>query len=182
MSAHVIAERYASALLGIAVKRNQVDPLANELNDLCAMLTETPALQYKLLHPTTTQTQREHLLNTILEQSAASSLLIAFTRCLNSKRRLELFDEISQAYHRLADTQQHRLRAEAIVAEALGETRETRLRTLLEQRTGKQVILRIREDASLLGGIVLRMGSEVWDLSLRQQLNQLEGALVAGLS
>jgi F-type H+-transporting ATPase subunit delta len=96
------------------------------------------------------------------------------------KRRIGLLDEMRKVFHELADERMGRAHADVTVASALSAQQESALKERLEKLSGREINLRVEIDPSILGGIVAKIGSTVWDGSLRNQLNQIHQSIIEG--
>ena len=93
---------------------------------------------------------------------------------------MSALDGILRAYEGLVDERLNRVRAQVTAAAALDPATEQQLRQRLQERLGREVVLEVQQDPALLGGIVTRVGSVVYDGSLRMQLARLRQELVQG--
>lgn len=174
----VVAKRYAKALMNLAAKDDQVEAVSAALDDFAETLAESALLTAFLAEPKVTQSAKEAVVADVLGQIKAPALVETFLRFLTYKRRIALTSAIREVFHELADARMGRANADVTVAAALTDKQADDLRARLETLSGKQVQLRIRIDPSILGGIVARIGSTVWDGSIRHQLNQIHQQLI----
>jgi F-type H+-transporting ATPase subunit delta len=116
-------------------------------------------------------------LGELLKRVMVSPVTRNFLFLLTEKDRMSSLKDIIQAFHALADESSGRLRAQVTVASALSEPELARLRTVLGKLTGRQVIVEPKEDPSLIGGVVTRIGGKVYDGSVRAQLATLHARL-----
>jgi len=185
MSTQVISQRYARALMNLAAgqgaagKGKDVEETGAALDEVAAALAAEDLAPF-LASSQATPAMRDEVLKTVLARMKAPALLSPFVRLLNSKRRLELLPEIARIFHQLADERLGRARAEVTVAEPLPAAQQERLRKQLEQATGKSITLNVQVDPGILGGAVTRIGSTVWDGSVRHHLHQVREQLLRG--
>lgn len=179
MSNSVIARRYARALLNIAVAADKVTAVAEGLDDLADTLVSAPAFHDLLANPKIPQVQKEAVMAAVLAKIAPDETVNIFARYLSSKRRAALLDEIRQAFHRLADIETGHAQAMVKVAAALDEDETEQLRRKIEAFSGKTITLDVEVDPALLGGVVTRIGSTVWDGSLRSHLNNIHESIIS---
>lgn len=176
----IVARRYAQALMNLAVRQQAVDPTVAGLDELADTLAASEPLQALLAEPKVAPRVKEGVVNELLAKTQVPPLVATFTRFLTSKRRIGLLGEIREELHDLADERLGRANADVTVAAALSAEQEQALRLRLESLSGKHVQLRVRVDPAILGGVVARIGSTVWDGSLRNQLNQIHQSIAQG--
>ena len=104
-----------------------------------------------------------------------------FINILIDRNRLPLFDEIIAEYQRLLDQRLGTVRARVTSAQTLDATQHQELAARLAEVTGKQVIMEVAVDPSLIGGVVAQVGSTIYDGSVRQQLQAFKSRLVGGV-
>ncbi|MEE8435929.1 MAG: ATP synthase F1 subunit delta [bacterium] len=188
----VVAKRYAQALMNLAVSDsavkdsapknsatidNTVEAVTAALDDFADTLEENPILAAFLAEPKVPQSGKEGAVAEVLEKIEAPALVATFLRFLTHKRRISLAGDIRDVFHELADARLGRATAEVTVAAELTAQQAEDLKARLETISGKQINLKITTDPSILGGIVARIGSTVWDGSIRNQLNRVHQQL-----
>lgn len=176
----VIAARYAKALMNLAGKANQVDPVAQGLEDVSALIAGSKELAALLDDVRVTRAAKEQVMKAVVEQAKLPALVNTFVLFVMEKRRLALLKDITQIFHRLADERLGRAQADVTVATPLAADQEKALKQDLEKLSGKTVTLHVKVDPAILGGAITRVGSTVWDGSLRNQLNQIRDSILKG--
>ena len=173
--------RYAHALAEV-VASQKLDTKATEqqLADFLATMESSAELREVLENPSIPEPQKLRLLDAIAARSGMSKQVRNFLALLAHHERLHELREMIADFAGLVDEQSHIAEAEITSAHPLDESS----RELLEQQISKlsgglQVRSTYREDASLLGGAVVRIGSTVYDGSVRAQLRQLKQRMVA---
>ena len=179
MSSSVISRRYARALLNIAIAADAVQSIGDGLDDLADALVMSPALHDLLVNPKIPQAQKDAVMQEVLVKIAPHETVNTFARYLATKRRAALLDEIRHAFHRLADIETGHAQALVTVAAALDESETEELRRKIEEFSGKTITLDVEVDPALLGGVVTRIGSTVWDGSLRSHLNNIHESIIS---
>lgn len=177
MAASTLSLRYAKALLDIGVERKIQDQIGRELDRVGAVFTQSPELLELFRNPKFDATQRKGVLAELLKRVMVSPVTRNFLFLLTEKDRMSHLKDIVTAFHALADESSGRVRAQVTVASPLTEPELARLRTILGKLTGRQVVIEPREDASLIGGVVTRIGGKVYDGSVRAQLDTLQTRL-----
>jgi len=183
VSTQVISQRYARALMNLVTrgkdKDKNVETIGMALDEVAAAVTGDELAAF-LTSQRVTPPVKDNVLTTVLTRMQAPDPLSSFVRLLNRKRRMALLPEIAATYRRFADERLGRAQAEVTVAEALPAALQERLRKQLEQATGKTITLTLKVDPAILGGAVTRVGSTVWDGSVRHHLHQVREQLLRG--
>lgn len=178
MSNTIISRRYARALLNLSARANEVEAVAEGLNDVADAVTTSPALADLLINPKVKQADKMQIVNTVLARIGPPAIVSTFVRYLTGKRRIALLDDIRRVYHELADIRTGRATALVTVAVPLDDGQQDQLRRRIEAMSGKQITLDIQVDPAILGGTVTRIGSTVWDGSLRSKLHQIRDSII----
>ena len=179
MSIRTSANRYAKALFDVAVSENaDLATIARDLSEVTEMLKTSPDLQLNLSRGSVTDAQRQKLMEAI---SKAMSLSVPVTKTLVLLARsgkMNLIPEMSAAYRERLLSHQNVVRAEVTSAAPLSPEKTKALEESLAKVTGKKVELSVSVDPQLLGGVVARIGSTVYDGSVRTQLQRMRQELV----
>lgn len=178
MTTTVISRRYAQALLNLAVKSEQIDEVGAGLDDLADAVVTSEALARLLSDPKVLQAHKDAVIAELVKQIKPPEVVDTFARFLSAKRRFGLLDEIRRVYHRLADIKTGRATAVVTVAVPLKKEQEKQLQQKIEAFSGKQITLDVEVDPAILGGAITRIGSTVWDGSLRNQLNNIRDSII----
>jgi F-type H+-transporting ATPase subunit delta len=173
----IIARRYAQALMNLAVKADQVADAAKALDEVADNVAGSERLQAYLAEPKVALSAKEAVISEMLQKGGVSPLVSTFVRFIARKRRIELLEDIRGEFHELADERMGRANAQVTVAAELNAKQQDALRSRLRVLTGKEIQLRMQVDPGLLGGFVARVGSTVWDSSLRNQLNLIHQSI-----
>jgi len=120
------------------------------------------------------------ILEDLLGKGKLHDLTRRFVHVLLEKNRLLGIGEIATAYQDLSDQLGNRIRARIISAEPLQDEEAQRIREALTRMSGRDVVLELEVDESILGGIITHMGSQVYDGSLKNQLQQIKENLSKG--
>ncbi len=168
-----VSIRYARALLELGLEEKIADKLQEELGNLAQMYQDSRDLQVVLTNPSIEVEERKALLRAIGKKMGLSGLMTNFLLLLLDKDRMAALPQIARSFQRLADAEAGRVRAEVTSASAMSTAQVNKMKALLSKMTGKTVVLEQRQDPSLLGGVVTRIGGKVYDGSLRTQLEAL---------
>jgi F-type H+-transporting ATPase subunit delta len=180
MQSSAAARRYARALFSLARESGSIDATRGELEAIAGLIGSDPALERALLKPLHPVAQRRAALRALCERLGVGVVVRNFFSYLIDQRRLVEFAGIREEYHRLADAEAGRTRAEVVCAAPLQPDQLERLQRALSARSGREVQLDVRIDESLLGGAVASIDGVVYDGSLRTQLAQLRSVLTRG--
>ena len=175
-----IAHRYARALADVAGgDAKRLDGIASELDLLASVLSEDAKLRRFLTSRSVRADQKEAVLATLADKAKLSDVTRRFLGVLDQNGRLEVLPEIAAAFGEIADQTAGIVPAEATVAVKLNETDVEALAASIEKMTGRKVRLSVKVDPAVLGGARTRVGSRVYDGTLRTQLEALHKRLSA---
>lgn len=172
-----IAERYALALLDLADDKKQLDSVADDLRSLKKVLDESDDLRRLIRSPMFDREQQTAAMSSILEKSGTGELVRRFVIIVARNRRLFALPQMIAAY--LAELARRRgeVTAEVVTARALSEAQEAALTQSLKSMLGGKVQVESKIEPDLIGGLVLRVGSRMYDSSLRTKLQKLQLAM-----
>lgn len=172
-----LSRRYANALLAIGKEDGNYQKYGEEVADFMATLDQHKDLLEALANPVYPHQAREGVLAAVLAKSDYSQIVKNFLLLLQEKGRIQYLSEISQEYSALVDVLAGIMRATVTSATAVGGDVEERVKATLEKLTGKKIVLEVKEDSELIGGLVARVGDLVLDGSVRTQLESLKDSL-----
>ncbi|MDR2697900.1 MAG: ATP synthase F1 subunit delta [Holophagales bacterium] len=179
MSHLLIANRYAKALLQIAVKQNNVSGLHQELNDIVSLVISQPDLERLCLHPLIPPSRKASVFDEILQKAGSSETIRRFFTVVAKAARLNLIYELALAFRDLVDKHRGVLSAKVTCAQPLTEAQLQSLSTSFSNRTGKTIRFATQHDPSLLGGLKIHVGSTIYDASLQGRLRMLKERLLS---
>jgi len=180
MSDTVIARRYAKALLNLAAADDVIEQVGQGLDEFAELLEQSEELRGFLATPKVGPTEKEQAVTQIVERAQPHNLVGVFLRYLTRKRRILLLGDIRRVYRELADGRLGRAQAEVTVAEELPAEDTERLRSRVAELAGKEISLDVKVNPDILGGVITRIGSTVWDGSVRGQLRQIRQSIIEG--
>ncbi len=182
MREQVIAKRYARALYAIGKEQEgeELKQYGTELEAITEVLKQIPELLNIFKNPIVKVKDKKALLNTVLEKLEVSQVVRNFCLFLADKKRLDNFIPIQQYYSSLLDIEQGILRGKLITAIELAKTKKDSIKKSLEDEFKKQLVLDYEKDPSILGGFVLRVGNNIYDASLKAQLDQIKENIKRG--
>ncbi|MGH9628657.1 MAG: ATP synthase F1 subunit delta [Bryobacteraceae bacterium] len=180
--AQAVATRYARALVdSVLDPKSQLEPgqALDELQSLQRMLADSTELRSILLSPAVSGARKRSVVARLAEILPLSRLVRNFMYVLMDRRRIDILDEAAQAFQDILDERLGIVRADVSSAMPLSDSQKSALGEELSRMTGKQVRCEFTRDETLLGGVVARIGSTVYDGSVRTQLDNLRGRLVS---
>lgn len=172
-----VAERYASSLFELALEAGAIDAVAADLARLQAMIDESEDLKRLVQSPVFAADDQVRAISAIAEKAAFSALVSNFLKVVAGNRRLFAVTGMVAAYRQIAARHKGEITAEVTSAHALTAEQETELKAALKGVTGKEVSIAVSVDPSLLGGLIVKVGSRQIDTSLRTKLSTLKLAL-----
>ena len=174
MTSRTAARRYARALFDVALKEHaNLQDIETELAGFVELIRRTPELERVFLNPAVPAPRKRATVAELMARAGVPSILAKLLTLLAERDRLALLPDLLDAYRdRLLD-HQNVVRAEVTTAEPLAPARTAQIAQSLERATGRTVTVDTRVDPSILGGIVARVGSTVFDGSVTRQLEKI---------
>jgi len=166
--------RYALAMLDLADERNQLDPVAEDLRGLKAAIDGSDDLRRLIRSPLYTRDQQSRAMTAILDQAGVGDLTRRFVLLVARNRRLFALDRMIAAY--LAELARRRgeVTAQVTSATTLNDEQQLTLLETLRREVGSKVQVEVEVDPSLIGGLIVRVGSRMIDNSIRSKLQRLQ--------
>jgi F-type H+-transporting ATPase subunit delta len=174
-----LAERYAGALVDVALENKQADQVKQELSAFAAMVRESAELQAFLANPSIARASKHAAIEQIVARMGASRTLRNYLFVIVDQRRAGLLVEIEQAFSRLLDARQGITQAAVTSASALTDSERAELVAVLGKLTGEKVQAQFATDPALIGGAVVRIGSTIYDGSIRTQLERMRARMIS---
>jgi F-type H+-transporting ATPase subunit delta len=172
-----VAGRYASALFELAREQRVIDAVSADLDRFDALLRESPDLQRLVKSPVFTAEEQERGVGAILDKTGIGGFAGNFIRLVASNRRLFALPDMIRAYRTLVADHKGIVRAQVTVAEQPSDKVMGDITSALRDVAKAEVDVDIRIDPSLIGGLVVKMGSRMVDASLRTKLNSIRLAM-----
>jgi len=179
MSQTTIANRYARALADVITERRETNEVVADLGQFEKLLSQHTQLRGVFASPVLPLERKRAVLNDLLTRMQLRPTANNFLQLLLNNARLHNLDQMLRALARELDTRTNIVSAHITTARALGEQEQARLRSQLMAATGKDVRLQFRTDPNLIGGVVTRIGSLVYDGSIKNQLAQMKQRLMS---
>ena len=182
MISRTVSRRYAKSLMAVAVERGSAaEEILRDLENAAVFLAEQPRIIELFKNPKLPMADRLASLERFLAASHLLPLNQNFLRLLLRKQRMDILGGIVEEFRALADAQAGIIRAEVSSAAPLTDAVVELIRSRLAARFGKKVILSLAVEPELIGGLVVRVGSLLFDGSIRSQFKAMESQLLEGV-
>jgi F-type H+-transporting ATPase subunit delta len=177
MSMRSSAARYAKALLDVSIKESDPDRAEQELAAFVGLVQQHPDLQRALGNPVVSAADKRAVVQQILDRLQPTSPAGKLVLLLASRGRLALLPDLLDVYRERLMEHRNVLSAEVTTAVALSPDRAAQLQQRLAAATGRVVTMTTKVDASIIGGVVTKIGSTVFDGSVATQLAKVKDRL-----
>ena len=172
-----VSGRYATALFDLARDQNVVDAVKADLDNFEVLLNESADLKRLVRSPVFSADSQSRALVAVLEKAGISGISANLLKVLTANRRLFAVADVIRAYRALVAKYKGEASADVTVAEPLSDKNLDALKAALKSVTGKDVALNVKVDPSIIGGLVVKLGSRMVDSSLRTKLNSIKHAM-----
>ncbi len=174
MSVQMVARRYAAALADVVLENGEAAEVQRELSDWEGLIQSNPQLQEVFRNPTVALDQKRAVLNKLIERTRPRQTTVNFLKVLLQNQRLTEVSEINRKLVEILDERAGMVAATVTTARSVSESSQQQLHEKLSSLTSKQVRLNFVTDPDLIGGLITRIGSTVYDGSVRNQLQQIK--------
>jgi F-type H+-transporting ATPase subunit delta len=172
-----VAERYASSLFELALEEGAVDQVSADIGRFQAMLDESEDLRRFVASPVFSSEDQLKAIEALAAKAGIGGYFGNFLKVVAAHRRLFALPGMIRAFRSIAAAHRGEVTAEVVSAHALSAEQENELKAALKGVTGKEVNVAVTVDPSILGGLVVKVGSRQIDTSLRTKLSTLKLAL-----
>jgi F-type H+-transporting ATPase subunit delta len=172
-----LAGRYALAVFELAQEERAVEAVGQDFATLKQLMAESSDLTRLIRAAVYSREEQAAGMNGVLHRMEAAPLTRRFILLLASKRRLFVLPDIIRAYSGLVAKQKGEVSAQVTSARPLSNDETAELKSILRSKLSKDVNLEARVDPSLLGGLIVQVGSRMIDSSLRTKLNGIRTAM-----
>jgi F-type H+-transporting ATPase subunit delta len=174
-----VARVYAEALLQAAEKRGAPEDVGRELRDLVShVYASSPDIEHALSSPVVKRAAKTPVLEQAFKNNV-SELVFNLLNVLNAKDRLSLVRHVAAAFGDLLDERAKRVRVTVRSAVALTDEQTEQLKQSIGQATGLDPVIAATVDESLLGGMIVQVGDQVFDSSVRNRIEAIRSQLLA---
>ncbi len=172
-----IAGRYATALFDLAREAGQLDAVEADLDRIAAMMTMSADLVRLVRSPVISREEQSRALAAVLDRAGVGDLVKKFIGVVAENRRLFALRDMIRDFERLLAKHRGELAAQVVSAAPLSDAQAAELEATLAEGLGQKVKMEAVVDESLIGGLVVRIGSRMIDSSLRTKLQKLKFAM-----
>ena len=178
MSSQAVARRYAVALADVVLARGEAQDVREELAAWDELMRSNAQLLEVLRHPAISYEQKRGVLEELIKRTRPRPTTANFLRVLLQNGRLAELSEVSTQFAQELDRRSGVVTAQVTTARPLTADAQEALRARLGQLTGSRVRLQFEVDGELIGGVVTRIGSTLYDGSVRGRLQQIKQRMV----
>ena len=172
-----LAGRYATALFGLARDEQQIDAVTRSLDTLEAAMTESADFKTLVTSPLVGRAEAAKAVRALTPTLGLDPITAKFLGVLAENGRLGELKAIIKTVRTLASDARGETTAEVTSAHPLNDDQVARLKSNLKARLGREITIEPKVDPELLGGLVVRLGSQMIDASIRTKLNNLALAM-----
>ncbi len=180
MSVETVSRRYATALADVVIKSGETETVMGELKTWEQLMASSQDLQNAFRNPAIAHGNKEKVLEGLLAKAKPSQTTSNFLRVLLRNSRLTELREINNRFASVLEERSGAVGAEVISARELSTAQRDELKANLEKLTGKRVKMNFAVDPEIIGGVVTRVGSTIYDASVKTRLENLREELVNG--
>ncbi len=178
MSVETVARRYATALADVVTKTSETDSVKAELKTWEQMISQNTDLQTAFGNPSISLVNKEKVLENLIEKTKPMKATANFLRVLLRNGRLTEIGEINEKFASVLEERSGAVSAQITSARSLSEVEKAEMQSNLSKLTGKTVSLNFQTDETLIGGVVTRIGSTVYDGSVKARLAELKHQMI----
>jgi F-type H+-transporting ATPase subunit delta len=172
-----LAGRYATAIFELAQEQRSLETLEKDLAALKRAMADSADLAQLVRSPVVDAKDQARAIGAVIDKMGLSTLTKNFLQVIAAKRRLFVLNDIIRAFEGMLARQRGEIQATVSSARPLGDSEMTELKAILKSKLGREPRIETKVDPSLLGGLVVKVGSRMIDSSLRTKLNGLRTAM-----
>jgi len=173
LSLQTVARRYAAALADVAIERREEREVQKELDQWAAMIESHPQLKEVFANPTIVYDHKRKLLEELISRTSVRETTASFLRVLLKNQRLSQLREVAARFGYVLDERGGIVAASVTTARPIPEELQKQLHDTLIAATGRKVRLSFYTDETIIGGLVARIGSTIFDGSVQNHLDRL---------
>ena len=172
-----LARRYTTAVFELAKSQNKLDKLSEELGQVNAAIKADESIRKMFGSPVLTSQKQVEIVRGLASKLGLDPLTTNFLLVVAKNRRVKNLSEINDAFRAQINEELGFVNAQVISAEKLDESELKDLEAGIAKKTGKKVKIEESVDASIMGGLIVRIGSKMIDYSVKSRLNSLRNKL-----
>jgi len=172
------ADRYSLALYELAIENKELTEIENHSSSIINLIIANEDFRSLIKDPTNKKEDQLNVLKKISDQYKLNKLLTKFLGFLISKKRFFYVDKILQSFVKTCSIKRGELKAELISAKKLNENEVNDIKEELTKNFGSKIKLNYTHDISLIGGLIVQVGSTMVDTSIKNKLQQIENRMI----
>ena len=172
------ADRYSLALYELAIENKELAEIENHSSSIINLIIANEDFRSLIKDPTNKKEDQLNVLNKISDRYKLNKLLTKFLGFLISKRRFFYVDKILKSFAETCSVKRGELKAELISAKKLDENEVNNIKEELTKNFDSKIKLNYTHDPSLIGGLIVQVGSTMVDTSIRNKLQQIENRMI----
>lgn len=174
------AMRYATAFVDTAEAKKITDSIVQDINDLEAMLYDSNDFQSFIKSPLISVKEKSAAIETIASKAKLQDITINFLKLLAENNRLYMLSKIIKAVRKEVSMRRGEVIADVRSAFPLDSKQQKDLQAALKKAVGKEIAINVEVDKDLIGGMVVTVGSQMFDASVKRKLERLRIAMMSG--
>ena len=172
------AERYSLALFELSEENNLLSLIEDQSSSILNLIEQSEDFSNLIKDPTTSQEDLLKVINTISENNKFESLFKNFLSFLIQKRRFFFIERILKSFTEICSRKRGELKAELKSAKELSNEEIAKITEELTKNFSSKIKLNYKHDESLIGGLVVQVGSTMVDTSIKNKLQQIENRMI----
>jgi F-type H+-transporting ATPase subunit delta len=177
LSLQTVARRYASALADVALERHEEREIQEEIQQWASMIGTHSQLKEVFANPTISYDDKRKVLEELIARTGVRETTASFLRVLLRNQRLSELPEVAGRFGHVLDERSGVVSADVTTARPIPEDLKNTLRETLASATGRTVRLSFTTDETIIGGLIARIGSTIFDGSVESRLDRLSEEL-----
>ena len=177
MSLQTVARRYASALADVVIERKEEREVKEEIDQWASMIEANPQLKVVFANPTIGYEEKRKVLEELISRTRVRPTTASFLRVLLRNQRLSQLRDVAERFAHVLDERGGVVSASVTTAKPIPEDLKNQLRDSLAAATGRSVRVTFDTDETIIGGLVARIGSTIFDGSVQNRLERLSEEL-----
>ncbi len=169
---------YALALYELSEENNLVNAIEGQANQIINLISKSEDFKLFIKDPTSKQDDKINAINTISEKFNFNDLFNKFLNFLTFKRRLFYIENILKDYLKLCSSKRGEVEAKLLVARELNEQEKDKIKKDLTDNFGSNIKLNYKYDPTLIGGLIIQVGSVMIDTSIKNKLQKIENKML----
>jgi F-type H+-transporting ATPase subunit delta len=175
-----VAKRYAKAIFEIGLEEGNYGTLLSELQDFCDTLEENPEVKEAIESFVYNSKEKKDVLEAVLKGKSYMDTTTRFLMLVFEKKRMPFIGQILDGFKALVEDHEGIERVQVTVPKALSEKQREEILRTLSETTGKKIVLEEMVEPSIIGGLIIKAGSTVYDGSVKHQIHKLGENLKKG--